>query len=172
MFKSSAWFFFKIINIISISGVIYSLLLNYWFSDCINLHTESIQEIIMAQHMSWFMKFSYFPMLLYVCYSNFIPQEWWPLFSFHMWSAMPDFVVYPLSITHWCSSDLTSRGSMFPLYIPSSKFKLIFVESTLVEGNPKAPFSIAITLTSRGGCYSFPWIAPLYPWSVTYNTKC
>ena len=35
--------------------------------------------------------------------------------------------------------------------------------ATLVEGDLKAPFSIATTLRSRGGRYSFPWIAPLYP---------
>ena len=33
---------------------------------------------------------------------------------------------------------------------------------TLVEGDPKAPFLIATTPMCRGGCYSFPWIAPLY----------
>ena len=31
----------------------------------------------------------------------------------------------------------------------------------LVEGDQKAPFSIATTQRSREGCYSFPWIAPL-----------
>ena len=31
------------------------------------------------------------------------------------------------------------------------------------EGNPKAPFSIATTPMFKGGHYSFPWIAPLYP---------
>ena len=35
--------------------------------------------------------------------------------------------------------------------------------STVVEGNQKAPFSVATTLRCRGGHYSFPWIAPLYP---------
>ena len=34
--------------------------------------------------------------------------------------------------------------------------------ATLVEGDPKASFSIAITPRCREGCYSFPWIAPLY----------
>ena len=28
---------------------------------------------------------------------------------------------------------------------------------TVVEGNPRAPFSIATTPMCRGGCYSFPW---------------
>ena len=28
--------------------------------------------------------------------------------------------------------------------------------ATIVEGNPKAPFSIATTPMCRGGCYSFP----------------
>ena len=34
---------------------------------------------------------------------------------------------------------------------------------TVVEDDPKAPFSIAITPRYRGGRYSFSWIAPLYP---------
>ena len=35
--------------------------------------------------------------------------------------------------------------------------------ATLVEGDPKAPFSIATTPRCRRRCYSIPWIAPLYP---------
>ena len=35
--------------------------------------------------------------------------------------------------------------------------------ATLVEGDLKAPFSIATTPKCRGGCFSVPWIAPLYP---------
>ena len=50
----------------------------------------------------------------------------------------------------------------------SKKVKL----ATLVEGDLKAPFSIATTPRCRGGCYSFPWIAPLYPWSLPYNADC
>ena len=33
--------------------------------------------------------------------------------------------------------------------------------ATLVEGDPKAPFSIATTPMCREGRYSVPWIAPL-----------
>ena len=40
-----------------------------------------------------------------------------------------------------------------------SKVKL----ATIVEGDPKAPFSIATTPRCRGGRYSIPRIAPLYP---------
>ena len=55
------------------------------------------------------------------------------------------------------------------VHIPfGSKVKL----ATLVEGNQKAPFSIATTLMCRGGCDSFPWIAPLYPWYVAYIAEC
>ena len=43
---------------------------------------------------------------------------------------------------------------------------------TLVEGDRKAPFSIAITPTYKGGCYSIPWIAPLYLWALPYNVEC
>ena len=34
------------------------------------------------------------------------------------------------------------------------------------------PFSIATTPRCRGGHYSFPWIAPLYPWYVPYIAEC
>ena len=46
-----------------------------------------------------------------------------------------------------------------------SKVKL----ATVVEGNQKAPFSIATTMRCRRGCYSFPWIASLYSRYVPYN---
>ena len=44
--------------------------------------------------------------------------------------------------------------------------------ATVVEGNLKAPFSIATTPRCWKGCYSFPWIAPFYPWSLPYNAEC
>ena len=40
----------------------------------------------------------------------------------------------------------------------SKKSKL----TTVVEGDPKVPFSIATTPRRKEGHYSFPWIAPLY----------
>ena len=43
---------------------------------------------------------------------------------------------------------------------------------TVVEGDQKAPFSIATTQRCRGGPYFFPWIAPLYPWYVLYIAEC
>ena len=49
-----------------------------------------------------------------------------------------------------------------------SKIKL----TTVVEGDLKSPFSIATTPRCRVGRYSFPWIAPLYPWYVPYNAEC
>ena len=45
------------------------------------------------------------------------------------------------------------------IYMYISKVKL----ATIVEGDPKAPFSIATTPRCRGGRYSIPRIAPLYP---------
>ena len=48
------------------------------------------------------------------------------------------------------------------------KVKLV----TVVKGNQKAPFSIAITPRCRGGCYSFPWIVPFYPWYVPFIAEC
>ena len=56
---------------------------------------------------------------------------------------------------------------------PDSRHVEVKVKSaTLVEGDPKAPFSIATTPRCRGGCYSFPWIALLYPCSTPYNAEC
>ena len=43
---------------------------------------------------------------------------------------------------------------------------------TVVEGESKAPFSIATTPWCRGGRYSFPWIPPLYPWYIPYIAEC
>ena len=37
-----------------------------------------------------------------------------------------------------------------------------------VKGDQNAPFSIATTPRCRGECYSFSWIAPLYPRYVLY----
>ena len=34
--------------------------------------------------------------------------------------------------------------------------------ATVVEGDPKVPFSIVTTPGCTDGHYSFPWIAPLY----------
>ena len=48
------------------------------------------------------------------------------------------------------------------------KVKLV----TLVESDPKAPFSKATTLRGWEGHYSILWIAPLYPWSLPYNAEC
>ena len=40
---------------------------------------------------------------------------------------------------------------------------------TIVEGDLKAPFSIATTPKCMGGRYSFPWVAPIYSWYVPNN---
>ena len=44
--------------------------------------------------------------------------------------------------------------------------------ATVVEGDQKAPFSIATTPRYNGGRYSYPWITPLYPWYVHYIAEC
>ena len=60
------------------------------------------------------------------------------------------------------------RSSAFHYTSVVSKVKL----ATIVEDDPKAPFSIATTPRCRGGRYSIPRIAPLYPWTVPYNAEC
>ena len=42
--------------------------------------------------------------------------------------------------------------------------------ATVVEGDQKASFSIATT--QKGGGYSFPVIALLYPWYIPYIAEC
>ena len=43
--------------------------------------------------------------------------------------------------------------------------------ATFIEGDLKAPFSIATTPRCRGGCYSIPRIDHFYSWSLPYNTE-
>ena len=50
-------------------------------------------------------------------------------------------------------------------YLPISKVKL----ATVVEDDQKAPLSITTTPRCRGRRYSFPLIAPLYPWYVPHD---
>ena len=40
-----------------------------------------------------------------------------------------------------------------------------------VDGEPKAPFSIATTPRFMEGHYSIPWIAPLYPYFIMLSVK-
>ena len=67
--------------------------------------------------------------------------------------------------TFWVIKEKEKRQIIF-LYISIVVF-LCYV----VEGDLKAPFLIATTLRCRGGCDSFPWIGPLYPWSIPYNAE-
>ena len=68
-------------------------------------------------------------------------------------------VTFPLGVLNW---RLSSAGIVF--LIVKVKVKL----ATEVEGNQKAPFSIATTPRCREERYSFSWIAPLNPWYVPY----
>ena len=61
------------------------------------------------------------------------------------------------------------------LYIDNGKHTVlteITKLATIVEGEPKATFSIPTTPRCKGGRYSIPWIAPLYPWSLPYSAEC
>ena len=50
-----------------------------------------------------------------------------------------------------------------------SKVKL----SPFSRGRPEGSlFNSYYTYYSRGGRYSFPWIAPLYPWYIPYIAEC
>ena len=64
-----------------------------------------------------------------------------------------------------------NKACIFCVYFTmlSAKYKVKLAAA--VEGDQKAPFSIATTLRCRGR-YSFPWVAPLYPWYVPYIAEC
>ena len=87
--------------------------------------------------------------------------------------------VHQDSITEFKLYLCSKRTNIFVLcYYRECVFAYNFVSpsrvelATLVEGDPKVPFSIAITPKCRGGCYSILWIVPLYLWSLPYNTEC
>ena len=86
-----------------------------------------------------------------------------------------------LSIGFWFTRILKQEDPEFESFPPSANLALDYIYiyiyaytklATIVEGDPKAPFSIATTPRCRGGRYSIPWIAPLYPWTVPYNAEC
>ena len=71
-----------------------------------------------------------------------------------------------------------SRTENFPqlirFYLNSSNAYIIKVKlATIVEGNPKAPFSIATTPRCRGGRYSFPGLLyfTLDPYLIMLSVK-
>ena len=67
------------------------------------------------------------------------------------------------------------KGTFLPPLTMDANFTyFIGLETTVIviEGDPKAPFSIATTPRCRAVRYSFPWIALLYPWYVPYNGVC
>ena len=62
-------------------------------------------------------------------------------------------------------TDPCSLSLSFNIYIYIYIYKVKLVSKV---GDQKAPFSIASTLRRRVGHYSFPRIAPLYPWYIPY----
>ena len=62
-----------------------------------------------------------------------------------------------------CSGPLANTLTIMPT------LTLIYKWVTVVEGDLKAPFSIAITPSCKGGHYSIPWIAPLYPYKAEHQ---
>ena len=48
----------------------------------------------------------------------------------------------------------------------------LYINPIVIMNDQKAPFSIATTPRCTGGRYSFPWIAPLYTWSLPHIAEC
>ena len=78
------WFCFK---------TIWFCLFSYFFADSVHFYKRSIQEVNMAHHMCRLFETSSFPMSsLSIIISH---TAWWCPFSFHIWSAIPDFSISP-----------------------------------------------------------------------------
>ena len=70
--------------------------------------------------------------------------------------------------------DLGAKCLPFENYVSKDLIhysKVIVKLASLVEGDQKAPFSIATTPRCRGGRHSFPWIAPVYTYLVLLSVK-
>ena len=65
-------------------------------------------------------------------------------------------------------SGVSQKSIETDFFLAISKVELAIV----VEGDPKATFSIGTTPRWRGWRYSFPLIVPFYPWYVPYNGEC
>ena len=103
------------LNLFILSTVVYlssncvvfkSSFVDYWFPYRIHLYIWSTQSVTVARHIHWFFKTNYSPMLFTIYHFDSIP--WFP-FSFHTWSAIPDFSISPRHIVFRCSCSLTFR---------------------------------------------------------------
>ena len=74
--------------------------------------------------------------------------------------------VYPLFHLFFLSSQIYQNLLFLHTHINICILMHISIYIYIVEDDPKDHFSIAGTLKCWGGRYSFPWIAPLYPWSL------
>ena len=68
------------------------------------------------------------------------------------------FLCYILAVMKWLDKYLHTKTSLLDtnFVLPESPSKF-----SCKVGDQKAPFSIATTPRCKGGCNSFPWIAPL-----------
>ena len=57
------------------------------------------------------------------------------------------------------------------LILERKKSQRVNKSTTVVDGNPKAPFSIATTPRCSERHYSPSWIDPLYAWPIPYNAE-
>ena len=84
---------------------------------------------------------------------------------------------YSCQMVNTLPSDIFNSSAISPNFnLQSAKIslqQLVVKLATVVEGDPKAPFSIATTPRCWGGCYSFPWSVPLYfgPYLIMLSIK-
>ena len=107
-------------------------------------------------------------------FSFFFTQK---TFFFFLWAVIRDIFIsgswpgfFCFFLVPWILVDIRLVNIYTNIYL--FIYTYIYKLATIVEGDPKAPFSIATTPRCRGGRYSIPRIAPLYPWTVPYNAEC
>ena len=78
------------------SDLFLSNLFNYQFSYCIHLYTWSTQQVIVAQHMCCSLRCLILQCSVLSIISTLSHKGRWLPFSFHIWSAIPDFSISPV----------------------------------------------------------------------------
>ena len=74
---------------------------------------------------------------------------------------------------HSKDKDKSSQHKLWDWHVTINRYTPYKVKlASVVEGNQKALFSIATTPRCRRGCYSFPCIASLYSWYISYIAEC
>ncbi len=82
-------------------------------------------------------------------------------------------LICPIMLASMAMLKTLILGLKFKLFFHLRRCTALILQSTIVEGNPKAPFSIATTPMCRGRRYSFPGLLyfTLDPYLIMLSVK-